>query len=296
MYQPAVFAGEAWIQSAHLGFMASPFDFRTRRVGFMWGDLNLDGIPGAMDAGLLLRYDVFLIDHFPGYPGFVFPDHPPAADLNADGVAGAMDAGLLLRYDVFLILSFPADLDADGYGPDSAPAGKMSSKKSSMGQQDDVGENSSPPVRRLFASVESPGPQESSKPSWVVNFSVDDAAGIQGLRLALRYDPDLIKVSEDSAKWLVSDPCKELVANVGNNGLLIVSGALRQPLGAGGRELMSVRFESRDATYEGDGPIIAQIDKKLTRINDGKICIDLESVLKVGLAGDTGVCDWMVYR
>ena len=159
-----------------------------------------------------------------------------------------------------------------------------------------MGENSSPPGRRLLASVESPGPQESSKPSWVVNFSVDDAAGIQGLRLALRYDPDLIKVSEDSAKWLVSDPCKELVANVGNNGLLIVSGALRQPLGPGPGDLMSVRFEGRSVTDEQGTPVIVRLDKQLTRINDGKISIHPENASVIGLAVDTSISDWMIFR
>lgn len=71
---------------------------------------------------------------------------------------------------------------------------------------------------------------------------------------------------------------------------------LRTSLGAGGGELMSVRFESGDATYEDDAPIIVQLDKKLTRINDGNICIHLENVLKVEFVADTGVCDWMIYR
>ena len=263
--------------------------------GFLWGDLNDDGVPGAVDAGLLLRYDVFLIDRFPRYPDIVFPDYPPAADLNGDGVAGAVDAGLLLRYDVFLILWFPADLDADGYGPD-APAAKMSSKKSPMSQQDDAGESAPSAGRRLAASVEPLRSQESSKPSWVVNFSVDDAADIQGLRLALHYDPDVLKVGEDSAKWLVSDPGKELLANVGNDGLLIVSGALSKPLGPGARDLMSVRLEGRSERDEQGNPVIVRLDRKLTRINDGNIYIDPESTSGIGLILDTSVSEWMIYR
>ena len=278
------------------GFSYSMATTPTPTPRFLWGDLNADGVPGAVDAGLLLRYDVFLIDRFPGYPDIVFPDYPPAADLNGDGVGGAVDAGLLLRYDVFLILSFPADLDEDGYGPDSTPAGKMSSKKSSMSQQNDAGDYAPSAGRRLSASVEPVRSQESSKRSWVVNFSVDDAADIQGLRLALHYDPDVLKVSEDSAKWLVSDPGKELVTNAENDGLLLVSGALSEPLGHGTRELMSVRFERLSATDGEGAPITVRLDQQLIRINDGNIRIDPDSTSAIDLVLDTNVSDWMIYR
>ena len=267
----------------------------TEIPSFLWGDLNVDGVPGAVDAGLLLRYDVFLIDRFPGYAHIVFPDYPPAADLNADGVPGAVDAGLLLRYDVFLILSFPVDLNQDGYGPDAA-AGKMPSQKSSMSQQDDVGENSSPPGRRFFASVESVGQQESSNPSWVLNFSVDNAADIQGLRLAVHYDSDVMRVSEDSVEWLISDRDKEFAVNVEKDGLVIVSGALSEPLGSETSDLMSVRFEGRSASDGQGDPITVRLDKQLTRINDGNIYVHPESVSEITLVVDTSVSDWMIYR
>ena len=249
-----------------------------------------------MDAGLLLRYDVFLIDRFPGYPDVVFPDYPLAADLNGDGVPGALDVGLLLRYDVFLILSFPSDFDQDGYGPDSAPATKMPSKKSSMSQEHEIAENTTSAGRRLLALVERSSLQEPSKPSWVINFSVDNAVDIQSFRLAIHYDSDVLRVSEDSVKWLVSDPGKELATNIENDGFLIASGALSESLSLGARDLMSVRFEGSSATDGQGSPIFVQLDKKLTRINDGSIRIHFESVSGIAFGVDTSVSDWMIYR
>lgn len=85
---------------------------------FVWGELDGNGQPGAVDASLLLQWDAFLIDRFPVYPDVVFPDFPPAADVDGNGVAGAVDAAHLLRFDAFIIDCLPADTDCDGRGPE----------------------------------------------------------------------------------------------------------------------------------------------------------------------------------
>lgn len=87
-------------------------------IPFVWGDLNGDGLAGTVDASLLLRWDAFLIDVFPGYPELVRPAFPTAADTNADGEPGAVDAANVLRLDALLLDCFPADSDCDGLGPD----------------------------------------------------------------------------------------------------------------------------------------------------------------------------------
>jgi hypothetical protein len=272
----------------HVTYSATDSSGNTRQVirtvnvellRFMWGDLDANDLPGAMDAGLLLQYDVFLIDRFPGYPFITFPDFHPAADVNTDGVAGALDAGLILQHYVFMIESFPSDLDQDGYGPDSGP-GKVSRKIAAAG-------------RKLSVSVTSI-PQQDVSRSWRLSFSIDDGNNVQGLRLALRYNPEEVSARSDEVEWLVPDPGKELVVNAQQKGLLVISGALREPLLAGPRDLMAVRLRGQSSTG-GQGPIVVQLDKWLTRVNDGNIPIDAEGALEINLPADTSVHDWTVY-
>lgn len=90
----------------------------TPPLTFVWGDLDRSGQPGTVDAALILQWDAFLIDRFPGYPGIVWPDFPAAADTSADRTLGAVDAAYILQYDAFLIACFPADSNCDGRGPD----------------------------------------------------------------------------------------------------------------------------------------------------------------------------------
>jgi hypothetical protein len=275
--------------SYHVSYSATDSSGNTRQVirtvnvellRFMWGDLDANDVPGAMDAGLLLQYDVFLIDRFPGYPYIAFPDFHPAADVNADGVAGALDAGLILQHYVFMIESFPGDLDQDGYGPDSGP-GKRSRKMAAAS-------------RKLSVSVTSIPQHEALSCSWRLSFSIDDGNNVQGLRLALRYNPEEVSASSDEVEWLVPDPGKELVVNSQHEGLLVVSGALREPLSAGPRDLMAVRLRAHSSTGR-QGPIVVQLDKWLTRVNDGNIPIDAEGALEINLPADTAVHDWIIY-
>ncbi len=61
------------------------------------GDVDGSAKVNAMDASLILRYDVALLD---------FPISLQIADVNRDGEVTAMDAALVLQYDVGLIESF----------------------------------------------------------------------------------------------------------------------------------------------------------------------------------------------
>ncbi len=64
------------------------------------GDVNDDGKITAMDASLVLQYDVKLIKEL---------KNPEGADTNGDGKITSMDAALILQYDVKLIQVFPKD-------------------------------------------------------------------------------------------------------------------------------------------------------------------------------------------
>jgi len=68
---------------------------------FIYGDVDMNGEVNAIDAMLVLQYDVELING----ENFDFM----AADVDGDGEVNAIDAMLILQYDVELIESFPVE-------------------------------------------------------------------------------------------------------------------------------------------------------------------------------------------
>ncbi|MEW6238565.1 MAG: hypothetical protein AB1656_24535 [Candidatus Omnitrophota bacterium] len=245
---------------------------------FMWGDLNNDNIPGTLDAAELMQFNALLIDHFTGYPDTLSPSFPEAADLNGDGKAGTLDATLLLQYAAGIINKFEdVDDDEDGYGPDPLIPAMAASR------------NIASQPRKLAASV------ASGANSWTLNLSVDDADDISGVRMVLRYDPSVLKAAVDSACWMES-PSDAVVANA-QDGVLIIVGALMKPLDEGESGLVSVNFEP---VAGADQPLIVEVDKALSQINDGQIAIDGASLTSIDLVtgeakATTDVDNWMFY-
>ncbi len=270
---------------------------------YLWGDLNANMKAGAVDASLLLRFDASLIDSFPGYPVAEYPEYYPdpsqpwtsfpwAADVNWDGTAGTMDASYLLQYYAFLIPQLPADTNGDDWGPDdwSPSWGKTGKKTISAlfspparsADESSVAVADSP--RRLWAQVDRDGS------SWVVTFSIDHAEDLSGVRLALQYDPDYVRVQETQTKWLV--PGGLLVTNNVVPGRFIVAGSLTVPLTGGPSDLLEIRFER----VSGSDSLLVIVDQEITELNEGYFPLANNSITEIDLLHPpTAVDEWMIW-
>ncbi|MCP4707192.1 MAG: hypothetical protein GY869_01090, partial [Planctomycetes bacterium] len=201
-------------------------------IPFMWGDLNANDQAGSVDSSFLLQFDADLIDSFPGYPVANYPEYYPdplqpwlnfpiAADVDGDDYAGTVDASLILQKYALLLNYFPADTNQDQWGPDAPlPTGKVSKRQN---------------TRTMNVILE----QQDN--SWIATFQIDDANDVQGLRVALSYDPTQLQFVEESSGWLV--PSGLLVTNNSEPGHLVLSGALGTPLQEGLINLISVKFD-----------------------------------------------------
>jgi len=127
---------------------------------------------------------------------------------------------------------------------------------------------------------------------WNVRFGVNDAKDVVGLRLALRYDPALLQVKEESAEWLV--PGGLLVTNALEPGRVIISGALTTPLSQGPNPLVALQF-IRQANAGSSTSLWITLDEMLTQLNDGAIPIAEDSLKKFDLQHPTGIKDWMLH-
>ncbi len=79
---------------------SSEDDSSEEEAKVLMGDANGDGEITAMDASVVLQYDVKLIQTLPNME---------AANVNTDEVINAQDASLILQYDVKLIQKFPCE-------------------------------------------------------------------------------------------------------------------------------------------------------------------------------------------
>ena len=159
---------------------------------YRWGDLNADAISGAVDASLILRFDVGLIATFPGFPPATYPEYqapyypysfPPAADLNGDHQAGTVDASLILRHFVLLDPFFPVDLNQSGFGPDEPP---LYSAKQAR------------PTAELAKNLTLAVERNAEAGSWTLLIGVDNAENICGIRIGFNYDPAIVIPQEFS--------------------------------------------------------------------------------------------------
>ncbi|MEW6237624.1 MAG: cohesin domain-containing protein [Candidatus Omnitrophota bacterium] len=252
------------------------------QVPYLWGDLNDNLIVGSVDAYLLLQYDISLIDSFPGYPPAQYPEYvypinplgfPPAADVNWDGEAGTWDASLVLQYYALLLPHFPADTNQNDWGPDEHQSGKAASRgRGNAG--------------RTLSAIAAPNGD-----SWTLTFSIDEAAELCGLRLALRYDPESLEVDEDNVNWL-NPEAGLLLTNEQNPGLLLIGGALSQPMAGGASALITVPMKRKSAEAKA---LWIGVDSTLTRLNDGQLPLAPNSAKFINLSGDTNVQDWMLH-
>ena len=253
---------------------------------YQWGDLNADTISGAVDASLILRFDVGLITTFPGFPPATYPEYqapfypysfPPAADLNGDHQAGTLDASLLLRHFALLDPFFPVDLNQSGFGPDEPPL--YSAKQARPAAE---------LARNLTLAVE----KSAEADTWTVLVGVDNAKDVAGVRLGFQYDPEVIAPLESSLKWLVPDGM--LVSNTQQAGLWIIAGALINPLDDGAANLISMQWK-RMAGVAATTPLVIKLDPELTQVNDGQIHLQPSSLRPIDLLNPTAaVNNWML--
>jgi FG-GAP repeat protein len=250
-------------------------------IPFLWGDLNDNAQAGSVDASLLLKFDAELVDSFPGYPVEDYPEYypdpiqpwlnfPTAADVNNDDIAGTLDASLIMQQYALLIDDLPADTDQDQWGPDEPlPAGKVSTRSV---------------ARTMSVSVDAVGD------SYYVNFKIDNADQLSGLRLVLIYDPSQVSVDEPETQWLV--PNGMIVTNNLEPGRFIIAGALMSPLEEGASDLIQVKF---NLTENAIGSILISIDEEMTQINDGQIQLTYDSIHVIDVSSPTDVGGWMLH-
>ncbi len=250
-------------------------------IPFMWGDLNDNAQAGSVDASLLLQFDAELVDAFPGYPVAQYPEYypdpihpwlnfPAAADVNNDDIAGTVDASLIMQQYALLIDWFPADTDHDDWGPDAPlPAGKVGMRSV---------------ARTMSVSVDTVGD------SYFINFKIDNADQLSGVRLVLRYDPSQVNVDEPETQWLI--PNGMIVTNNLEPGRFIIAGALMAPLGEGASDLILVKFDRKENAV---GSILINIDEEMTQINDGQIQLTSVSIQVIDVSSPTDVREWMIH-
>ncbi|MGI6458005.1 MAG: PKD domain-containing protein [bacterium] len=250
---------------------------------FLWGDLNADDLPGAVDASLVLQHNVGLIDSFPGYPPDEYPEYypdpvnmgtayPPAADVSHDGLLGTMDASYLLKHFALLITHFPSDINQDGIGPDAHGYAKTIYSQHQA-------------ERTLRMRVD---PEEDD---FRLTVSLDDAAGVCGLQVGMRYDPQQLVLLEDSVQLEV--PGGLLAVNARDTGKVIVSGALISPLEAGEQDLLSLKL--RKGNPGSIEPVYILLEEQYTHINDGQVALLSDSFRALDLENPTSVDLWMMY-
>ncbi len=271
---------------------------------FLWGDMNDNGTVGSVDASLVLQYDVGTISYFPEFPPSEYPEYyqqyyveyfpvpsekdpffTPSGDVNWDQTIATVDASLILQQYALLIDYFPADTNQDNYGPDYTPDGKLARRERTGYVVD----------RELSASVIA-GPDGKS---WIIRFAVDNANGLCGMKLGLRFDPIQLAIVEEDACLLVNNELSLIATNADNDGLFILAGALGASIDGSKSvthptELLSVRFKWVGGNEPSES-IMIEIDEGLTRLNDGGVPLSVNSVKMVDLMSDTSIPSWMVY-
>ncbi len=269
---------------------------------YLWGDMNDNSTVGSVDASLVLQYDVGTISYFPAFPPSEYPEYyqqnyveyfpapveddpifTPAGDVNWDQTIATVDASLILQQYALLIDYFPADTNEDDWGPDYVPGGKLARRERTGYVVD----------RELSASVIA-GPDGKS---WVVRFAVDDASGLCGVKVGVRFDASQVAVVEEDACLLVNDRMSLVATNASQEGLFVLAGALGVPIGGSlthPTELLSLRFKWI-GNYEPSGSVLIEVDEGLTRLNDGGAPLSADSVKVLDLLSGTAVSGWMVY-
>lgn len=257
---------------------------KAQAQSFLWGDLNNDQSVDGLDSTLVLDYSVFRIDRFPGYLDIVYPDLPPAADLNMDRIVGPYDASLILQYDTRYIHAFPVDSDRDGFGPDEELISGPSMLDGPLGS-----------LRVLSVKTELVPRNEGNPTSWNLTFDLDKTDQLQGFRLALNYDPDLLEVPDNPVRWNAPVNPKQWEYNTLIPGLFIVAGALSRPMDTGEPFSLTVKIASKHENLMN--PVIHQvyIDHFLTEINDGMFPLNLNNVGTIQLIPNTRVKEWMLF-
>jgi len=223
---------------------------------YRWGDLAnaagdqpgiaCDGIAGGLDAALMLRWDVALLNALRGCPDNVLytrPNVPPGADLNGDGILGGLDASLALRYDVGLIDCFPADTNCNGTGPGKAHAL-------------DAGG-----LRTL--SIEQNLTLPAAGAAWTVPVRINNADGVYSYRVQIEFPANRLEFVQ-AQNTAMTNGWLGPIANAGS-GVVTVS-ASGATAATGGGVLLNLVFTVKAGSTGG-----ALHFGSLTRLNDGAV-------------------------
>lgn len=223
---------------------------------YAWGDLAnaigdqpgiaCDGIAGGLDAALMLRWDVALLNALRSCPNNVLytrPNFPPGADLNGDGILGGLDASLALRYDVGLIDCFPADTNCNGTGP---------------GKAFDVDTGG---ARTLSMDQNMMLPAAGA--AWTVPVRINNADGVYSYRVQIEFPANRLEFVQ-AQNTVMTNGWLGPIAN-SSSGVVTVSGSGANAA-AGSGVLLNLVFTVKAGSGGGTlhfGP--------LTRLNDGAV-------------------------
>jgi len=153
--------------------------------GWLWGDVDLNGRADNVDANLILRHVIGWRTVLPfreeaGDPNFVGPANVKGAEPPTITI---MDAHLISQYARGRISTFPADLNGDGYGPDTADGAKSADLLPEIAATKDTERT----LRTLRTVVVEPGVDTR------VPISIDSASGVFGYLLEMQFDPAIVE-------------------------------------------------------------------------------------------------------
>ncbi|MBI4559336.1 MAG: DUF5011 domain-containing protein [Candidatus Hydrogenedentes bacterium] len=247
---------------------------------FMWGDVDNDGTAGSVDSGLILQYRVGKLEQLPALEGASDPNFVGGADVSGDDppVIGTFDAALILSKQEGLITQFPADLNADGMGPEVSTGN--SPAESLVAESDQS-------VTRSITTLG--GLTASSGTLAQVPIFLDNGASVYGYYFDLAFDSsalELVKVEKGTLTqmWaeptVNSQPSRVSVASAGAQSL------------AGGGSLAVVTFRGLGAPGATQN---ATLNLELCELDDGLIPAQITQAkgapIIAGITPDSGATD-----
>ena len=285
---------------------------------FLWGDLNNDGYAAAVDASLILRYNVGAITSFPGYNPAEYTEYY-GTNYNPLGNPSIPNNSTPVNTPYW---SMVAKGDCS-FAP-FPPAAKVTTTNSNNFQP---GTNDASAILQYFAFLKKNfdvdtvkdliGPDPFFSPIiakvqkdvatdrnvsvsvasgpgtdvWTITIGVDEASDISGLRIGFQFDPQVVQPLEDTAKLLGYDGL--LVTNATEPGKFLMAGALSAPLEAGKKDLVSMQWKK----VAGSNATSLNLawNAAVTQFNDGEIKIVPSSLKSIDLLNPTAIETWMMY-
>ena len=230
---------------------------------FLWGDVTGDEQVTVDDANHLLQYRTGRIAQLPiteqaGDPNYIGGANVSGAE---PPVLGAMDAALVLRYVQGYIDRFPADLDGDGYGPDSSDGDESTLAERMVAYLDETS------TRTLYVtdvSAATPGAEVQ------VPLRIDNATRVLGYYVDLTFDDSHLEYVRAEKGGLTGDNWVEPVVNAGDGRLRLAAAGAQDRSGSG--DLAVLTFRVRTSAPEDT---VTEFSVSEAKLNGGAIPVEV---------------------